>query len=60
MQHISRLAIPLIILVLAAPSQSAFALPRATPLALAQQNEALTGGGPFDPGVATQRDDRPR
>ncbi|HEV8015473.1 MAG TPA: hypothetical protein VGP48_08050 [Stellaceae bacterium] len=60
MQKISRLAIPLMVVVLAALSQPVHALPRATPLDLAQQHEALTGGGPFDPGVAAQRDARPR
>jgi hypothetical protein len=60
MPQILRLAIPLMVAVLAALSQSAFALPRATPLESAQQQEALTGGGPFDPGVAAQRDPRPR
>jgi hypothetical protein len=60
MQQISRLAIPLMVVVLTALSQPAPALPRATPLELAHQQEGLTGGGPFDPGVADQRDARPR
>jgi hypothetical protein len=47
--------------------QPALALPRATPLAIAQYREAITSGGPYDPmqpappaEVDPQRDARPR